>query len=69
MFYQEGEGRKARFSGQYGDRGGGEAIGDPSLDSSPEGIELVLHFEEGVKRSAPYRRIGAIREEASRWQR
>ena len=30
---------------------------------------LSCIFMRGVKRSAPYRRTGAIREEASRWQR
>ena len=30
---------------------------------------LFCIFKRGVKRSEPYRRIGAIREEASRWQR
>ena len=30
---------------------------------------LSCIFWKGIKRSAPYKRIGAIREEASRWQR
>ena len=30
---------------------------------------LSCIFRRGVKRSAPYNRIGAIKEEASRWQR
>ena len=30
---------------------------------------LSCIFRRGVNRSAPYNRIGAIKEEASRWQR
>ena len=32
-------------------------------------LSLSCIFRRGVKRSEPYRRIGAIKEEASRWQR
>ena len=47
VIYKQGKGREAGLYGQYGDRGGGEAIGDPSLDPSPEGVEFVLHLQKG----------------------
>ena len=49
VFNQEGEGQKAGSDGKYGSRGGGGAIGDPSLNSSLECVELGLHFQEGVE--------------------
>ena len=47
MFQQEWKGRETGLDGQNGDRGREEAIRDPSLDMSPEGVESVLHFHEG----------------------
>ena len=47
MFYQQGEGREARFDRKDGDGGCGEAVGGPSLNPSPEGVESILHFHEG----------------------
>ena len=44
VFHQERERGEAGFDGQDGDRGGGEAVRDPPLDTSPEGVEPVLHF-------------------------
>ena len=29
-----------------GNWSGGEAVGGPSRDSSPEGVECVLHYDE-----------------------
>ena len=47
MFHQQRERRKTGFDGSYGDWGGRKAIGNSSLYASPEGVELVLHFQEG----------------------
>ena len=44
MLYQQWEGRETGLDGQDGDRGGEEAVRDPPLDLSPEGVEPVLHF-------------------------
>jgi len=38
VFYQEDERGEARLDGQYGDRGGGEAVGDPSLNAMPKDV-------------------------------
>ena len=46
MLYQKWEGREAGFNGQYGDRGGHKAVGDPSLNAPPERVESILHFHE-----------------------
>ena len=46
MLYQKWEGREAGFDGQYGDRGGYKAVGDPSLNAPPERVESILHFHE-----------------------
>jgi len=47
VFYEEDERGEARLDGQYGDRGGGEAVGDPSLDTMPKDVSLILHPHEG----------------------
>ena len=44
MLHQEREQGEAGLDGQNGDRGGVEAVRDPSLDLSPEGVEPVLHL-------------------------
>ena len=45
MIYKEGKGGEAGFDGKDRDWGRGEAVGNPSLGPSPEGIELVLHLQ------------------------
>ena len=59
VFYEEGEGGEAGLDGQNGDWSGGNAIRDPSLDVSPEGVESILHFHEGSEE------IGAVSEDRS----
>ena len=49
VFYQQGERRKAGFDGQYRNWGRNKAIGDPSLNASPEDVESVLHFHKGCE--------------------
>ena len=44
MFQQEWEGGETGLDGQNGDRGGVEAVRDPPLNLSPEGVKSVLHF-------------------------
>ena len=46
MIYQQWEGRKADFDGQYGNRGGYKAVCDPSLNAPPERVESFLHLHE-----------------------
>ena len=47
MFYQERKGQEAGLDGQDDNWSRRKAVGDPSLDASPEGVESVLHFHEG----------------------
>ena len=44
VFHQEWKRGKTGLDGQNGDRGGEEAVRDPPLDMSPEGVEPVLHL-------------------------
>ena len=53
VFYKEWKGREAGLDGQHSDRGRGKAVGDPSMDSSPEDVEPVLHFHEGGEKVGP----------------
>ena len=56
MFDQQWAGREAGLDGQYGDRSGGEAVGDPSVHTPPEGVKPILHFHEGGEE------VGAVQE-------
>jgi len=47
VFYKEDKRGEARLDGQYGDWGGGEAVGDPSLDAMRKNVQLILHPHEG----------------------
>ena len=47
VFNQEGEGRQAGFDGEDRDGSRRKTIRDPSLDPSSEGVEFVLHLQEG----------------------
>ena len=44
VFHQEWKRAETGLDGQNGDRGGEEAVGDPSLNLSLEGVEPVLHL-------------------------
>ena len=44
VFNQEWKPGETGLDGQNGDRGGEEAVGDPSLNMSLEGVEPVLHL-------------------------
>ena len=62
---------------------GGRDASMASMEIGVEEKQLVIHlwallqkvstlsciFRRGVKRSAPYKKIGVIKEQASRWQR
>ena len=44
VLHQKRQGGQTGLDGQNGDRGGGEAVRDPPLDASPEGVEPFLQL-------------------------
>ena len=57
MLYQERKGWEAGLHSQDGDRSTGKAVGDPSMDAPPEGVESIWHLHKGGEE------VGAVQED------